>query len=69
MADLIDRTATAVRVPRDDERVWAPAHQLVTADTTNIGRCYHATCGRVFYAAFGAVLSTHPVSCPDCLGI
>ena len=60
MADLIDSTATHVRVRNE------PIHHLEHATTKPFGREYLTVCGARVRARGGAVLTTTPAACPEC---
>lgn len=61
MADLLDRTATQVRLP------GGVVHKRKGSSfVPNIGRRYRTACGHTLTAAQGAVLTTHPVNCVNC---
>jgi hypothetical protein len=61
MADLLDRTATQVRLPggvvhKREGGQFVPGH----------GHHYRTRCGMFLTAERGAVLTTRPVGCDDC---
>lgn len=60
MTDAIDRTARQVRFGAD-------VHNLMHADSDpDTGRRYWTGCGHLFYARFGAMLTTRPATCEWC---
>jgi hypothetical protein len=67
MADLLDQTATSVRLQSKKRR---PAvHKLVAAVTqVGAGRQYRTKCHRYLFADEGAILTTREVDCPECNG-
>lgn len=60
MADLLDRTATQVRL------YGGPIHHLDRAEQHRDGRVYTARCGDVLSNMGGAVLTTRDPDCDRC---
>jgi hypothetical protein len=68
VSDLLDRTATGVRL---QSRKRTPAvHRLVCASLKDDmgGRQYKTGCHRYLYADEGAILTTRQVDCAECIG-
>lgn len=67
MSDLLDRTATGVRL--QSKKRTPAVHKMVRAvDMPDVGRRYRTQCGRYLYADEGAILTTRQVDCPECNG-
>lgn len=67
MADAIDQAARQVYSTRSNHELTV--HKLIDAETIpDVGRRYHARCGRYFYADEGAILTTRDVDCAQCQG-
>jgi hypothetical protein len=66
MSDLLDRTATGVRLQSKKRR---PAvHRLVCVIDWDVRRQYRTGCHRYLYADEGAILTTRKVDCAECNG-
>jgi hypothetical protein len=67
MSDLLDRTATGVRL--QSKKRTPAVHRLVCASLkADVGRQYKTRCGRYLYADEGAILTTRKVDCAECNG-
>jgi hypothetical protein len=62
VTDAIDRTARQVHTVGGND-----VHKLMHADhDPDTGRRYWTGCGHLFYARFGAMLTTRPATCDWC---
>jgi Arc/MetJ family transcription regulator len=65
MADLLDRTATGVRL--QSKKRTPTVHKMVRATLkADVGRQYKTGCHRYLYADEGAILTTRKVDCAEC---